>query len=93
MNNPTRYFRCAYPDSYYEVRGDSVTYFAPHVPDGFPSQWPLSDLVRCAASRPATDCEITAEQMGKVRALLLERVEEARKRHEAGASLAATTFR
>jgi hypothetical protein len=76
----TRYFRTAYLDSYYAVDGDQVMYFAPHVPNGAESQWPASNILRCASLRPDTDGEVTHKQMTEIRARLDEAVAEHEKR-------------
>lgn len=77
MSEPSRYFRCAYPDSYYELRGEDVFYFAPHVPHGMPSQWTAADILRCAKRRPDTDGEASDDALQLIRRRLAMAIESA----------------
>lgn len=88
-----RYFRCAYPDSFYQVKGNQVTYFAPQVPQGSSDvDSTLADLERCAKMRPATDGEILHDEMLKVAGCLREAVEKHKALTDSEALIQASRF-
>lgn len=63
-----RYFRNCNPLSYCTLQGDCVTYFAPHVPQGFLSVDITPDvLFRYAEKQPDLDGEIDADYVEKIR--------------------------
>lgn len=93
MSEHPIYYRTASPDSYFEVCGELVTYFAPHVAaGGAMSQWSAADILRCAAKRPATDGEMTSEELRAVRARLQEAVLAHEKRTRDDAAMEASRW-
>lgn len=70
-----KYYRCPYPDSYYTVEGDVVTYYAPQCPGGSKTDDTAADMERLAKRTPTHErlChEITEEQARGARARLLD---------------------
>jgi hypothetical protein len=64
-----RYFRNCNPASYCALQGDRVTYFAPHVPQGFVSDDITPSVIfRYAEKQPHLDGEIDIERVEKIRA-------------------------
>lgn len=69
FDEPVRYFRNCNPASYCTLQGDCVTYFAPHVPNGFVSEDITREVVlKYAEKQPALDGEIDHEAAMKIRA-------------------------